>query len=171
MFSITRLKCFCFNQLFHQKYSKETTSWLHFYVWAYTVSEVYTGRKTCSNECTAGNGCAQKISQPCNNGSGTGCTLQECEEHCFNELQCTHYFRINNGGCILYRSCEITRQAGNAGVTNLLVRRNFYSKICVNEIRLLYHDKVYSEDECSFLQWFRYWIVTSFVEKFEPRTT
>merc|ERR1711951_149946 len=52
----------------------------------------------------------QKISQPCNGGTGTGCSYDVCMQHCFDEIECNFFFHITStSGCILYRSCDDTR--------------------------------------------------------------
>jgi len=60
----------------------------------------------------------QKISQPCNGGEGTGCTYDACMQHCFDEEECNFFFHITSTlGCILYRSCEETRDPAYSGTT------------------------------------------------------
>merc|ERR1712079_990919 len=51
----------------------------------------------------------QKISQPCNGGTGTGCSYDVCMQHCFDEDDCKFFFHITpTSGCILYNSCDDT---------------------------------------------------------------
>jgi len=65
----------------------------------------------------------QKISQPCNGGRGTGCSFDECTLHCLAESECNFFFHITSrSGCILYRSCDVTRKAFYAGTTVEVVR-------------------------------------------------
>jgi len=73
-------------------------------------------KKTCHNA-------GQKISQPCNGGRGTGCSFDDCTLHCLAEPECNFFFHITSrSGCILYRSCDVTRKAYYAGTTVEIVR-------------------------------------------------
>jgi len=73
-------------------------------------------KKTCHNA-------DQKISQPCNGGRGTGCSFDDCTLHCLAEPECNFFFHITSrSGCILYRSCDVTRKAYYAGTTVEIVR-------------------------------------------------
>jgi len=65
----------------------------------------------------------QKISQPCNGGTGTGCSYDACMQHCFDEDDCKFYFHITStSGCILYNSCEETRTPAYSGTTVEIIR-------------------------------------------------
>jgi len=60
----------------------------------------------------------QKISQPCNGGRGTGCSYDNCVQHCIDESQCNFFFSIDGTkGCILYSSCDQTRVPYYSGTT------------------------------------------------------
>jgi len=76
----------------------------------------YQTRLTCLNG-------GQKISQPCNGGRGTGCSYDACMQHCFDEDECNFFFYITSrSGCILYRSCELTRTPAFSGTTVQVTR-------------------------------------------------
>merc|ERR1711978_801338 len=78
----------------------------------------YETKLTCSNG-------DQKISQPCNGGQGTGCTYDACMQHCFDEDECNFFFHITStSGCILYNSCEETRNPAYAGTTVEIIELN-----------------------------------------------
>jgi len=65
----------------------------------------------------------QKISQPCNGGTGTGCSYDACMQHCFDEDDCKFFFHITStSGCILYNSCEETRTPAYSGTTVEIMR-------------------------------------------------
>merc|ERR1719403_505207 len=67
----------------------------------------------------------QKISQPCNGGTGTGCTYDVCMQHCFDEIECNFFFHITStSGCILYRSCDETRVPAYSGTTVEIMNLN-----------------------------------------------
>lgn len=76
----------------------------------------YETKLTCRNA-------AQKISQPCNGGRDTGCSYEECTQHCFSEPECNYFFHITHrSGCILYRTCDETRTAAYSGTTVEVMR-------------------------------------------------
>jgi len=76
----------------------------------------YQTKLTCLNG-------GQKISQPCNGGRGTGCSYDACMQHCFDEDECNFFFHITSrSGCILYRSCELTRTPAFSGTTVQVTR-------------------------------------------------
>merc|ERR1712142_950523 len=65
----------------------------------------------------------QKISQPCNGGTGTGCSFDACMQYCFDEDNCKFFFHITStSGCILYNSCEETRTPAYSGTTVEIIR-------------------------------------------------
>jgi len=65
----------------------------------------------------------QKISQPCNGGTGTGCSYDACMQHCFDEDDCKFFFHITStSGCILYNSCDETRVPAYSGTTVEIIR-------------------------------------------------
>jgi len=67
----------------------------------------------------------QKISQPCNGGTGTGCSYDACMQHCFDEDDCKFFFHITpTSGCILYNSCDETRTPAYSGTTVELIRED-----------------------------------------------
>merc|ERR1711976_293175 len=71
----------------------------------------YQTKETCFNG-------EQKISQPCNGGTGTGCSYDACMQHCFDEAECKFFFHITStSGCILYNSCDETRTPAYSGTT------------------------------------------------------
>merc|ERR1712012_558632 len=65
----------------------------------------------------------QKISQPCNGGTGTGCSYDACMQHCFDEDDCKFFFHISStSGCILYNSCDEIRTPAYSGTTVEITR-------------------------------------------------
>merc|ERR1719357_1198106 len=76
----------------------------------------YQTKETCANG-------DQKVSQPCNGGTDTGCDYDACMQHCFDEAECNFAFHItSSSGCILYNSCEETRTAAISGTTVEIMR-------------------------------------------------
>merc|ERR1719300_372967 len=78
----------------------------------------YDAKVTCENG-------DQKISQPCNGGTDTGCSFDACVQHCFEEEECNFFFHITStSGCILYRSCDETRVPAYSGTTVEIINLN-----------------------------------------------
>merc|ERR1712200_116290 len=76
----------------------------------------YQTKTTCLNR-------DQKISQPCNGGTGTGCSYDACMQHCFDEDDCKFFFHITStSGCILYNGCDETRVPAYSGTTVEIIR-------------------------------------------------
>jgi len=79
----------------------------------------------------------QKISQPCNGGTGTGCTYDVCMQHCFDEIECNFFFHITStSGCILYRSCDDTRNPAYSGTTVEITREGHGLNVMYYETKL-----------------------------------
>jgi hypothetical protein len=79
----------------------------------------------------------QKISQPCNGGTGTGCTYDVCMQHCFDEIECNFFFHITStSGCILYRSCDDTRNPAYSGTTVEITREGHGLNVIYYETKL-----------------------------------
>jgi len=79
----------------------------------------------------------QKISQPCNGGTGTGCTYDVCMQHCFDESECNFFFHITStSGCILYRSCDESRNPAYTGTTVEITREGHGLNVVYYETKL-----------------------------------
>ena len=78
-----------------------------------------------------------KLSQPCT--ASAACSDADCVAACTDDSACTHAFSLNagaDGGCILYSSCDQTRESGAAGNTfsKLTSRRNLQSRRRLQDI-------------------------------------
>merc|ERR1712142_1053558 len=79
----------------------------------------------------------QKISQPCNGGTGTGCTYDVCMQHCFDEIECNFFFHItSSSGCILYRNSDDTRNPAYSGTTVEITREGHGLNVIYYETKL-----------------------------------
>lgn len=67
-------------------------------------------------------GAAQKLAQPCT--SANPCSMTDCAAFCtanveFDDgvVECSHFFSMISGGCILYYGCDSDRTTGETGST------------------------------------------------------
>jgi len=72
--------------------------------------EVENGRKTCANN-------GQRIARPCR----SGCSVEQCQNHCANNSQCKFYVRNSRGFCGLFKACD---NVVNSGRTGVIVRKD-----------------------------------------------